>query len=292
LIISLALLTAGGGLSHTDTASAQTSWECSALPHESTATVSVSPTADSAQFDTIPFPAGTEEILIFAAASLTDAFLAIEGDVESANPGVDLVFNFAGSQTLVTQLIEGAPADVFASANNAQMDAAIDEGVISGEPVEFARNSLAIVVPADNPGGVQSIADLDNDGVRIVLASEDVPVGGYSRTSICAAEAAGVESEGFSARVARNVVSNETNVRSVLAKIALGEADAGIVYASDITSDVAGDVVAIEIPADLNVVASYPIATVDGGRAEAAAAFISYVLSPSGQARLAEFGFS
>ena len=240
----------------------------------------------------LPFPENAGEVIIFAAASLTNVFTAIEADLEAANPGLDLIFNFAGSQALVTQLSEGAPADVFASADNPKMNAAIEAGVISGEPAEFARNRLAIVVPADNPAGIETIADLDNDGVQLVLAAEDVPVGGYARTSICAAETAGVDGDDFAAAVAANVVSNESNVRSVLAKVSLGEADAGIVYLTDVAPDVAGDVRVIEIPSELNVIASYQIAAVQGGNAEAVAAFISYILSPEGQATLAEFGFS
>lgn len=270
---------------------AQQFWDCADFPRDAAPEVA-SPTAVLPAGAVIPFPADSGETTIFAAASLTDVFTAIEIDIEAANPGVDLAFSFAGSQTLVTQLAEGAPADVFASANTAQMESAVDAGVISGEPSIFASNRLVIVVPADNPAGIKSIADLNNDGVKLVIASEAVPVGGYARASICAADAAGIEGAGFSDEVAANVVSNEANVRDVLAKVALGEADAGIVYQTDIIGDVSADVMGIEIPTELNVVASYPIAAVEGGKTAAAAAFISYVLSPLGQAALAEYGFS
>lgn len=286
------MLVSGIGAVSGGTVVAQTTWDCADFPHTAPATPDATPESEPAPVEVIPFPENAGEVIIFAAASLTDVYGAIEADLEAANPGLDLVFNFAGSQALVTQLSEGAPADVFASANNSQMNAAIEAGVISGEPAEFAQNKLAIVVPADNPAGIESIADLDNDGVLVVLAAEDVPVGGYARESICAAQDAGVDGDEFAAGVAANVVSNESNVRNVLAKVALGEADAGIVYQTDITPDVAGDVLVIEIPDDLNVIASYPIAAVEGGNAEAAAAFISYILGPEGQATLAEFGFS
>ena len=285
LVLSATVISGGG-------ASAQTTWDCAAFPFTAPAAEEASPAAEEAAVTVVPFAENTGEVLIFAAASLTDVFTAIEGDLEAANPGLDLVFNFAGSQALVTQLSEGAPADVFASANNTQMNAAVEAGVISGEAAEFANNQLAIVVPADNPAGIESFEDLANEGVQVVLAAEDVPVGQYSRTSICGADAAGIGGEGFAEAVAGNVVSNESNVRNVLAKVDLGEADAGIVYETDITADVADSVTVIPIPTELNVIASYPIAAVEGGNADAAAAFISYILGPDGQARLAEYGFS
>ncbi len=190
---------------------------------------------------------------VFAAASLTDAFADVETTLEAANPGLDIVNNFAGSQALVTQFTEGAPADVAAFASNTAMTNAIEADVISGEPQTFAENVLTLVVPSDNPAGITSAADLANPGVKLVLAQEDVPVGGYSRESICnmAADTA-TYGDDFVANVAGNVVSEEDNVRAVLSKVALGEADAGIVYTSDVTDDV----VALEIPADVNELAN------------------------------------
>jgi len=253
---------------------------------------SASPAATPAPVTAVPFPENAGEVTVFAAASLTDAFNQIATDLEAANPGLDLVFNFAGSQALVTQLTEGAKADVFASANSSQMNEAIEGGVISGEPSTFAHNRLAIVVPKDNPAGIASFAELGKDGVKLVLAAEDVPVGQYARQSICLAGADSADyGDGFVDAVAGNIVSNETNVKNVLAKVQLGEADAGIVYVTDVTPKVAGDVTLIKIPDVVNVIASYPVATVVGGNADAAAAFISYLLSPEGQATLASFGF-
>ena len=237
------------------------------------------------------FPAGGGEVTVFAAASLTDAFEQIGADLEAANAGLEITYNFAGSQALVTQLSEGAQADIFASANNAQMTAAEENGSIAGEPVTFVRNRLAIVTPADNPAGIDSPEDLGNPDLKLVLAQAEVPVGRYSREAVCLMGAdTAAFGDDFVQRVAANIVSEEEDVREVLTKVELGEADAGIVYVSD--ADVAGDrVQVIDIPDAFNVVAAYPIAPVTGGDVALAEAFIAYVLGPDGQATLAEFGF-
>lgn len=239
----------------------------------------------------VPFPAGGGELTVFAAASLTDAFERAAADLEAANPGLSITANFAGSQALVTQLAEGAEADVFASANAAQMAAAVANGSIAGEPVPFARNRLVIVVPGDNPAGLASPADLAEGGLRLVLAQADVPVGRYAREAICAMGADPARyGEGFATAVAGNVVSEEEDVRAVLTRVQLGEADAGIVYVSDAAS--AGEAVAtVAVPDAVNRVATYPVAAVQGGDAALAAAFIAHLRSPEGQATLASFGF-
>jgi molybdate transport system substrate-binding protein len=260
-----------------------------AAPAPSPTTGEASPPVGAAP---VAFPPEGGDLTVFAAASLTAAFEQIKSDLEATNPDLTITFNFAGSQSLVTQLTEGAEADVFAAANVSQMSNATGAGVISGEPRLFAGNRLTIVVPADNPAGIESAADLASDGVDIVLAAPEVPVGQYAREAACtmAADAA-TYGEGFLDGFAGNIVSNENNVKAVLTKVQLGEADAGIVYTTDITPDVAGDVLRIEIPAEVNVIATYPIAAVEGGDAALADAFISYVLGPDGQASLAEFGF-
>lgn len=265
-----------------------------------TPTVAASPAADTAatpstddqaSSEPVAFPEGGGELMVFAAASLTASFEEIEAKLESDNPGLEITYNFAGSQALVTQLTEGAEADVFASASNAQMKKAVEADVIDGSPVVFTQNRLAIVVPADNPAGIASYADLAGD-LSLVLALPDVPVGQYARQSICTA---GLDTatygEGFVDAVAGNVVSEEDNVKAVLTKVSLGEADAGIVYTTDITADVADSVQIIEVPAEVNVIAKYPIAPVAGGDAALAAAFIAYVTGPDGQAILQEYGF-
>lgn len=240
----------------------------------------------------VAFPASGGNLTIFAAASLTDAFNQMKTNIEQANPKVKITFNFAGSQTLVTQLTEGARADVFASANDTQMDAAVKAGVIDGSPVEFTQNRLAIVVPKDNPRHIEKPQDLANDGVTIVLAQPAVPVGQYARTSLCKMGAdPATYGDDFVSKVASNVVSEETDVKAVLAKVQLGQADAGIVYTTDVTKSAAKDVQLIAIPDDVNVIAQYPIAAVKGGNQALATAFISYVLGPDGQAILHDNGF-
>jgi molybdate transport system substrate-binding protein len=264
-------------------------WTCDA-PATASATnrTDSSESSSSASIESVPFPENAGTVTVFAAASLTDAFSEVETTLEAANPGLDIVNNFAGSQSLVTQLNEGAPADVAALASNSAMHDAVEADLISGEPQTFVENVLTIIVPTDNPSGIASPADLAKPGVKLVIAQEEVPVGGYARDSICtmAADTA-TYGDDFVANVAGNVVSLEDNVRAVLSKVALGEADAGIVYTSDLTDDV----VAIEIPAAVNEVATYPIAPVAGGNQDAAAAYIAFILSPDGQAILASNGF-
>ncbi len=264
-------------------------WACDA-----SAAPVVSPIAEAtdnaspAAVEVVPFPADVGTVTVFAAASLTDAFTEIESTLEAATPGLDIVNNFAGSQGLVTQLTEGAPADVAAFASNTAMTNAIDADVISGEPETFVENLLTLVVPTDNPAGITSPADLAKPGIKLVLAQEEVPVGGYSRESICSMGTdTATYGDDFVANVAGNVVSQEDNVRAVLSKVALGEADAGIVYTSDVTDDV----IAIDIPLAVNEIATYPIASVASGNPDAAAAYISYILSPDGQAILESYGF-
>ena len=241
--------------------------------------------------EAVAFPEEGGELTVFAAASLTDAFERVKDDLEAEIEGLSIRYNFAGSQALVTQLGEGADADVFASASDAQMEAAQANGTIAGEPVTFARNRLAIVVPAGNPAGLDGANDLGDDGLRLVLAQAEVPAGRYARQSVCLMGREGATSgEGFVERVGENIVSEEEDVRDVLAKVQLGEADAGIVYVSDAAA-AEGEVGVIEIPDEVNVVASYPIAAVEGGDEGLAEAFIAYVAGPKGQATLRGLGF-
>lgn len=253
-----------------------------------------SPSIDSspAAGNVASFPDVGGELTVFAAASLSGAFTEIAADIQAAHPDVSITFNFAGSQALVTQLTEGAEADVFASANNSQMKAAAEAGVVTGEPETFARNQLVIIVPADNPAGITSLADLDNDGVEFVTALSDVPIGQYTRQAVCAAgQNTSDFGETFVEGFAGNIVSEEENVTAIVTKISLGEGDAGIVYQTDVTPDVADSVTIIPIEPEYNVIASYPIALVEGGSTELGAAFVDYVLGPEGQETLAEFGF-
>lgn len=240
----------------------------------------------------IPTQPRQPELVVFAAASLTDAFTEIGADF-TAEHGVAVTFNFAGSQTLAGQLVSGAPADVFASANDRQMQAAVDAERIDPAAVRtFATNRLVIVTPRDNPAAIAVPVDLAAPGLKLVLADGAVPVGQYSLQFLANASADPAYTAAYSPTVLANVVSYEENVRAVLAKVSLGEADAGIVYSSDVTGVQSEQVQLIDIPTALNVVATYPIAPVaDGKQAVLAQAFIDRVLSPAGQAILERYGF-
>jgi molybdate transport system substrate-binding protein len=242
--------------------------------------------------DAPPDGAVSGDITVFAAASLTDAFTEIGAAFEGANPGMDVTFNFAGSPALRTQLREGARADVLALADGANMDAAHDDGLVVDTGTPFARNRLAIIVPADNPAGIESYLDLADGGVRLVLAQEDVPAGAYARRAIERMAGDPEASAGFAGRVLANLVSEEANVKAVVTKVQLGEADAGIAYVTDVTPDVEAEVTLIEVPDDKNIIAVYPVAvTREAAEPEIAQAFIEFVLSDEGQALLRKHGF-
>ncbi len=219
--------------------------------------------------------ASPAEIKVFAAASLTAAFTKIGEDFTAAN-GTKVTLNFAGSQALATQIQQAAPADVFASADITNMDKVKD---LVGPPQIFASNQLQIVVEKGNPKGVKGLDDLANPDLKVVLAAPDVPVGKYSQQAL---EKAGVTVK---------PVSQEQDVKAVVSKVSLGEADAGIVYTTDVTAG-ADKVEGVDIPEDQNVVATYPIATVKASKApDQAQAFMDYVLSDQGQQVLKSYGF-
>lgn len=220
------------------------------------------------------------QVLVFAAASLSDAFTELGRRFTVENPDAIVSFNFVSSSQLATQIGEGAPADVLASANQAQMDVVGDADLLEGESEVFATNLLEIAVEPGNPLGVTGLVDLADPDLTLVLAAPEVPVGQYGQEAL---DAAGV---------AVAPASLEVDVRAVLSRVTLGEADAGIVYASDITA-AGADVEGVEIPEDQNIVASYPIAALtDAPNPDGAAAFIELVLSDDGQAVLAEYGFA
>ena len=233
------------------------------------------------------------ELVVFAAASLTDAFGEMATNFQAEHPESTIVYNFAGSQQLAQQLGQAAPADVFASANGAQMNVAIEAGrVVSGTQRTFVRNRLVVIYPVDNPAGITTLQDLAKPGLKLVLAAPEVPVGGYALAFLSKASATVEFGSAFSETVVSNVVSYEQNVRSVLSKVVLGEADAGIVYTSDVFGDAAAQVGQLEIPDALNTLASYPIAAIaDSENPALAQAFVAFVLAPEGQAILADYGF-
>jgi len=234
----------------------------------------------------------TGSLTVFAAASLTESFGEVKSAFEKANPGVSVQYSFAGSQALVTQLTQGAKADVFASADQPNMDNAIKGGVIAGTPQVFAKNKLVIIVPKDNRAGITSAKDLAKPGVKFDTSQMSVPVGSYTQQVLDNYGKLPDYGADFKANVNKNTVSQEDNVKAIVQKVQLGEADAGIVYATD--AQAAKDkLTLIDIPDAQNVIASYPIATVKGApQAALAAKFQDYLLSADGQAILVKYGFA
>lgn len=238
-------------------------------------------------------PSQPVDLTVFAAASLTGPFGEIGKRFEDSHPGVTVVFNFAGSQQLAQQIAEGAPADMFASASKNYLDGVIQAGeIVTGTQKIFARNRLVAIYPKDNPAGLKELKDLGKPGLKLVLAAKEVPVGQYALDFLGQASTDPAFGATFKDDVLKNVVSYEDNVKAVLAKVALGEADAGIVYTSDISGADADKVGRLEILDALNVVASYPIAPLKASKnPELAQGFIDLVLSPDGQAILAKYNF-
>lgn len=226
---------------------------------------------------------GGGDITVLAAASLTDAFTQIGEDFEARGDAA-VRFSFGPSDALGQQVVQGSPADVFASASGRWMDFVEEEGAGVTGRADFARNTPVVIVPADNPAGISSLEDLARDGVRLVLAAESVPIGDYAREILANA--------GIADEVLANVVSNEEDVKAVVQKVVLGEADSGIAYATDVTPEVADRIARIDIPQDVNVIATYPIAVLaDSSHPVTARAFVEFVLAADGQATLQAHGF-
>jgi molybdate transport system substrate-binding protein len=219
------------------------------------------------------------DVTVFAAASLTEAFTQIGDDFEAANPEVTVTFNFAGSSTLAQQINEGAPADVFASANPANMETVTEAGNGTGTPTTFVRNELVIAVAAGNPLGVTGLADLADPEVKVALCAEQVPCGTAAQTAL---DAGGVEV---------TPVTLEQDVRATLSKLTLGEVDAALVYRTDIAT-AGSEVEGLEFPESASAINDYPIVVLrEAPNQPAAEAFVAHVLSDDGQAVLAEAGF-
>ncbi len=235
---------------------------------------------------------GGEErtLTVFAAASLADAFGELARTFEEQNPGTEVVASFESSSTLLTQIRQGAPADVFASAAEEEMDAAVDEGLVAGEPEVFARNREVILVPEDNPANIRSVRDLAEPGIKLVLAEEGVPAADYAvEILVRAGEEYG---SGFERDVLSNVVSREADVRAAVNRVALGDADATFGYASDYTPDIRERVEVIEIPEELNIVAAYPIAVLEDARSPGLAEeWVELATGAEGQRVLEKWGF-
>jgi molybdate transport system substrate-binding protein len=243
-----------------------------------------SPPSEDAAADTAVAPGGGEELTgtltVFAAASLTDVFTALGDELTAEHPGLDVRFNFAGSSGLATQVVQGAPADVFASANEPQMAVVAEEGLVEGEPVVFTANVLQIAVPAGNPAGVTGLDDFTRDELALALCAAEVPCGSAAEDVFAAA--------GLTPRPD----TLEEDVRAALTKVELGEVDAAVVYASDVAA--AGDAVeGIEFPGAADVVNGYPICTLtDAPNPAGALAFVELVVSAEGREALAAAGFA
>ena len=248
--------------------------------------------AVTTESSTTAAPAG--ELTIFAAASLKDAFNETGTLFEASHPGTRVVFNFDGSQVLRTQLKQGAQADVFASANWAQMNLSKGDGRMANETVAlFSHNRLAILVPASNPAKITGLKDLANPGVKLVIGTPDVPVGSYAHQLLNKTTNDSSYGPEFKKKVLENVVSEETNVNSLATKVVLGEADVGIAYASDVPVAQSDKVRVIELPTGYQVIADYPMGVVKETTNRATAqAFIEFVLSPAGQSTLEKYGFA
>ena len=229
------------------------------------------------------------ELVVFEAASLKEAFATLAGRFEKDHAGTHVVTNTAGSQELRAQLEHGAVADVFASADQRHMNALATEGLVVG-PALFACNEPVIVIRSGLATSLKTFADLPR-AERIVVGAPEVPIGAY--TAQIWQKAAAKLGADFATRLQAKVVSRELNVRQVLAKVVLGEADAGIVYRSDaIAAKGKGTIAVVDIPSDLNVTASYPIAALKAAPSpNLARAFIDLVRSPAGAAVLREAGF-
>ncbi|GAC1372737.1 MAG: molybdate ABC transporter substrate-binding protein [Pseudarthrobacter sp.] len=222
---------------------------------------------------------GTSRVTVFAAASLKTAFTDIAGKFKAANPGTDVALSFAGSADLVTQITQGAPADVFASADTRNMAKLKGQGLVDGEATNFATNTLTIVVPPGNPARITGFSDLARSGVKVVACASQVP---------CGAATKAIEQE---TGTTLTPVSEESSVTDVLGKVTSGEADAGLVYVTD-ASSAGAKVKEIPFPEAAKAINTYPITAVKGARNKAAAvAFVDFVEGPEGQAALAAAGF-
>lgn len=228
---------------------------------------------------------------VFAAASLTESFNDIATQYHTSHPNVTLKYNFNGSQLLAQQIISGAAADVFASADTTNMKKVRDPGLVN-DPKIFVQNKLTVVIPASNPGNITTLKDLAKKGEKIVVAAPSVPVGKYGLQVLDNMGKSSQYGPTYESAVKANFVSQEENVKAVVQKVQLGEADAGIVYRTDVTNAIVNKVKLIDIPDTFNVIAQYPIAvTKNSTHAAEAQDFVQYILSAAGQATLEKYRF-
>jgi molybdate transport system substrate-binding protein len=266
---------------------------CSAPRSGILATANPGITSDSGTQTSFPTDARQNKVLIiFAASSLTDAFQDLVKTYESTHPGTKISLSFAGSQILRTQLEQGAVADIFASADHKNMEILVRDNIAASNPYQvFATNRLIVILPSGNPAGVITLHDLARPGVKLILADPSVPAGNYARQILANISSDPAYGSGFSTAVLANVVSNETDVRQVVTKVELGEADAGIVYVSDAFTS--PDMETIPIPDKFNIIAQYPIAILaNSPNPGLAGGFIEFIMSPEGQAIMEKWGFT
>lgn len=234
-----------------------------------------------------------KELVAFTAASLTGAFGEI-GQIYKNETNISVVFNFDGSQALRTQMENGAYADIFASANKKQMNAVKADGLMNNSSVIiFTKNKLSLIVPKDNPGKISNLADLAKPGLKIVIGTKDVPVGDYAMQIINKLGNDSTYGAEYKKNVLANVISQETNVNYVVTKVALGEADVGFAYVSDITEDLSSKVEKVNIPDEYNIIAEYPIGVLKDSKHPAESEkFIALATSDAGKAILEKYGFA
>src|SRR5918997_6946008 len=231
-----------------------------------------------------------DTLRVFAATSLTDAFGELAKTFEEDNPGVEVRLNLESSTTLLSQIQQGAPADVYGSSAEEEMDKAVKDGLVAGEPKIFAKNREVIMVPKENPANIRSLHALARPGVKLVLTEEGVPSTDYAIEILGKANAK--YGSGFKEDVLSNVVSQEANVRAAVDRVAHGDYDGTFSYASDYTPDIRERVSVIEIPEDLNIVATYPVAALKGAESpELAREWVDLVVSAEGQRVLKKWGF-
>jgi molybdate transport system substrate-binding protein len=229
-------------------------------------------------------------LTILAASSLIDAFGELGKTFEKRNEGVTVKQSFESSSTLLTQIQQGAPADVFASAATEEMDTAVKDGLVAGEPQVFVKNREIIMVPNDNPADITEFEDVANPGVKLALAQKDVPAADYALQVLDKADAQ--YGDDFEKRVLSNVVSREADVRASVNRVVVGDADATFGYKSDYTPDIRSRVKVVQIPPDLNIIATYPIAALEGAEdPELAKKWVELVTSKEGQRVLKKWNF-
>ncbi len=232
----------------------------------------------------------SDTLTVLAASSLTDAFGELGETFEGQNPGVEVRQSFESSSTLLAQIQQGAPADVFASAAEEEMDTAVEDGLVAGEPEVFVKNREVIMVPRDNPANIQEFQDVAKPGVRLVLAQEDVPAADYAVEIL--GKANSEYGSSFEEDVLSNIVSREADVRASVNRVVVGDADATFGYASDYTPDIRDRVAVIQIPPDLNIIATYPVAALkDAEDPELAREWVELVTSEEGQRVLEKWNF-